>query len=90
EPDAGMRAAAAELAPGANFVEDVGALALRDDIDALVIASPNHLHLDQIEALSVNPRPLLVEKPLYTDMAQAARLEAIAASYKAPVWVAME
>ena len=90
EPDADMRAAAAKLAPDAAFVEDVSAMAQRDDIDALVIASPNHLHIDQIEMLSANPRPLLVEKPLYTDTAQAARLETFAASYKAPVWVAME
>ena len=90
EPDADMRSKAAKLAPDATFVEDVSAMAQRDDIDALVIASPNHLHIDQIEMLSANPRPLLVEKPLYTDTAQAARLEAIAASYKAPVWVAME
>lgn len=92
EPDAGMRAAAAALAPGAAFVPDLGALLARDDLDALVITSPNHLHLGQLEAIAATGRalPVLVEKPLFTDPAQAARLAAFRARYPAPVWVAME
>ena len=90
EPDLQMQQAAAELAPAAVFADDIASFVGRDDIDAVVIASPNYLHIDQIEALMARPRPLLVEKPLYTDPAQAQRLAAITSGYGAPVWVAME
>lgn len=90
EPDQRMRQAAAELAPDAAFADDIASFVARDDIDVMVIASPNHLHMDQIEALVTRPRPLLVEKPLYTDPEQAKKLSAIKAHYSAPIWVAME
>lgn len=92
EPDAGMRAQAATLAPGADFVPDLPALLARPDLDALVITSPNHVHLDQLEAIAASGRalPVLVEKPLFTDAAQAPRLAQFRAGYRAPVWVAME
>ncbi|MGV6849441.1 MAG: Gfo/Idh/MocA family protein [Marinibacterium sp.] len=90
EPDAGMRAAAAPLAPGAVFVDDIAGL-LTHDIDAIVISSPNHLHLAQLEELAgLRALPVLVEKPLFTDPATLTRADAFAASYPAPVWVAME
>ena len=90
EPDLQMQKAAAELAPAAVFTDDIASFVGREDIDAVVIASPNYLHIDQIEALMARPRPLLVEKPLYTNPAQAKRLAAITSGYGAPVWVAME
>ena len=69
EPDLQMQQAAAELAPTAVFADDIASFVGRDDIDAVVIASPNYLHIDQIEALMARPGALLVEKPLYTDPA---------------------
>lgn len=91
EPDAGMRAAALARAPGAVAHDTLGSLLAADGVDALVIASPNHCHVDQLEAIAAaRPRPVLVEKPLYTDTAQVPRLERFAAGYPAPVWVAME
>ena len=42
EPDAEMRARAGALAPGAEMVDSVEALLARDDLDCLLIASPNH------------------------------------------------
>jgi len=89
EPDAAMAAAAQALAPGARLVgspEEV-----LDGTDCVLIASPNHLHLGQLEAIAAaRPLPVLVEKPLFTDPADAPRLAAFAARYPAPVWVAME
>ncbi|MEM6763205.1 MAG: Gfo/Idh/MocA family oxidoreductase, partial [Pseudomonadota bacterium] len=59
-------------------------------IDCLVIASPNHLHVEQLEAaLTARPIPVLVEKPLYTSADQLGALSALAARDPA-VWVAME
>lgn len=91
EPDAGMRAAAAALAPGALFVDGADAVVCHREVNCLLIASPNHLHLGQMERIAeLRPLPVLVEKPLFTDPADAARIAALASGYSAPVWVAME
>ena len=89
EPDAAMRAAARALAPEARVASSFEDL-LADDVDALVVASPNHLHAEQLRAVARRPVPLLMEKPLYADPADAAAIAALAASHPAPVWVAME
>lgn len=91
EPDPGMRAQAAALVPGAAQAATLEDLLARDDLDALVIASPNHLHMAQLETVAaLRPLPVLVEKPLLIREAEAERLIAIRAAYPAPVWVAME
>ncbi len=91
EPDAQMAARAQDLAPRAALVPDLDALLARPDYDCLVIVSPNFRHVEQLEAIAAaRPVPVLVEKPLYTDPADTARLQAFQRAYKAPVWVAME
>lgn len=91
EPDAGMRAAAATLAPGAAFHDSMDAVITDPSVNCLLIASPNHLHLGQLERIAaLRPLPVLVEKPLFTDPADAARVAELARSFPAPVWVAME
>jgi len=91
EPDAGMMAASRALAPGATPCPDIPTLLARDDVDALLIASPNHLHLRQLQEIAaIRPLPVLVEKPLYTSASDEADLQTLAAHYPAPIWVAME
>ena len=91
EPDAGMAAATRALVPGAVQSPDIASLLARDDIDALVIASPNHMHISQLQQIAqTRPLPVLVEKPLYTDEAQVPVLERLITDYPAPIWVAME
>ncbi|GGC19924.1 oxidoreductase [Marivita lacus] len=91
EPDEIMAAAAKAIVPGATLESSIADLLARDDLDCLLVASPNHCHIDALEQIAeLNPLPLLMEKPLYTDAADIARVEAIAASYPAPIWVAME
>ncbi len=91
EPDAGMRAAAAALAPTAVFHDSMEAVIVDPAVNCLLIASPNHMHLAQLERIAaLRPLPVLVEKPLFTNPADAARVAALARSYPAPVWVAME
>ncbi|MEM1129197.1 MAG: Gfo/Idh/MocA family oxidoreductase, partial [Pseudomonadota bacterium] len=91
EPDDAMAAAARSLTPGAQKLPDADTLLARDDIDCVLIASPNHIHVDQLEALARHRAvPVLVEKPLFVDRSERARIDAIAASYPAPIWVAME
>ncbi|NOD64897.1 MULTISPECIES: Gfo/Idh/MocA family protein [unclassified Ruegeria] len=91
EPDPVMAKAAKAIAPDATMVSSVKELLAVEDLDCLVIASPNHLHVDQIcEVAETRPLPLLVEKPLFTDPQDAARLEEVERSYPCPIWVAME
>ena len=91
EPDAGMAEAAARFAPLARFANSVSELLEVDELDCILIASPNHCHVPQMEEIRrKRPLPPLVEKPLFTDPKDVAELEAFKASYPAPVWVAME
>ncbi|MBO6716422.1 MAG: Gfo/Idh/MocA family oxidoreductase [Rhizobiaceae bacterium] len=90
EPDDGMRSIAAELAPDAVMVDSVADV-LKQDIDCLLIASPNQHHFAQLrEIAATKPLPVLVEKPLFIEDGQAGAVKAFGNSYPAPVWVAME
>ncbi len=91
EPNEIMANAAKAIAPNARLVGSVGEMLAMDDVDCLLIASPNHQHVAQFaEIAATRALPLLIEKPLFTDPADAARIDALAAEYPAPVWVAME
>ncbi|MFC6655826.1 Gfo/Idh/MocA family protein [Roseibium salinum] len=91
EPDAAMASAASQFAPDAVFVGSVSELLDVEEIDCILIASPNHCHVPQMEEIRRRrPLPLLVEKPLFTDPKDLAELEAFRAGYPAPVWIAME
>lgn len=91
EPDAAMRARAVELVPGAVFVDSVAAVLAVSAVNCLLIASPNHMHLAQLQVIAATRAlPILCEKPLFTDPADAGSLAALRAAYPAPIWVAME
>jgi predicted dehydrogenase len=91
EPDPGMRAAAAALVPSARMVGSVAEVLAVAEVNCLLIASPNFMHLEQLEEIArIRPLPVLCEKPLFTDPADAPRLAALRAAYPAPIWVAME
>ncbi|WBU65702.1 Gfo/Idh/MocA family oxidoreductase [Paracoccus aerodenitrificans] len=89
EPDRAMRDAALALAPNATAVESVSQLVAMSD--CIVIASPNPLHLGQLEEIgAARAVPVLVEKPLFTQPDDLARLQRFQSEFAAPVWVAME
>jgi myo-inositol 2-dehydrogenase / D-chiro-inositol 1-dehydrogenase len=92
EPDAAMRAASSEFAAHAEFAHDLPELLARADVDAWVVTSPNHCHAEQLQQLaaSPNPKPVLLEKPACTHLGDVTALKALAASYGAPIWTAME
>jgi predicted dehydrogenase len=91
EPDADMRARAQALVPGAVMVGSLAEVLAVEAVNCLLIASPNHLHLPQLEEIAaIRPLPVLCEKPLFTDPADAPRLAALRAAYPATIWVAME
>lgn len=91
EPDAGMRDLAAKAVPDALMVDSIEDLLAVEAVNCLLIASPNYLHLAQMEQIAaIRPLPVLVEKPLFTAPEDAPRLAALRVAYPAPIWVAME
>src|SRR5579859_7458466 len=60
---------------GADFVTtDYRALLARPEVTAAIIATDEHLHVDPILAAVERGVPMLIEKPLATDLAQSARV----------------
>jgi predicted dehydrogenase len=91
EPDAGMRSEIALLVPKARFTESEEEVIRAEDVDALVITSPNYLHARQLELISaIRPMPVLVEKPVCTSLEQLRALQSMEKNYPSPIWVAME
>ena len=91
EPDKSMRDLAKTVEPKVAFADSISDLLDHEALDCLLIASPNFCHLDQLEEIAAKrPLPILVEKPLFTDSNDIARMSDFIASYPAPVWVAME
>lgn len=91
EPNSEQADISLRLAPGAQMVGSLEALLDIPDLDCLLVASPNHMHVDQFAAIAQKrPLPLLIEKPLFTDSGQARKLADLMETYPAPVWVGME
>ncbi|KKD59297.1 oxidoreductase [Grimontia sp. AD028] len=91
EPNAEMRKKAHALVPTARSVEGLDELLEANDIDALVIATPNFQHAEQLLGIiSRSSLPILIEKPICTQIDDVARLVETAKSHPAPIWVAME
>ena len=88
EPAAGMRSVSSRLVPQARFVETEEELKRATDVDALVITSPNYLHTRQLERISsIRPIPVLVEKPVCTNLEQIRALQTLDEHYPSPIWV---
>ncbi|MEP3639370.1 MAG: Gfo/Idh/MocA family oxidoreductase [Paracoccaceae bacterium] len=91
EPDADMALEVSKLVPDALLVPSLDDLLNVQDLDCLLVVSPNHLHAKQLHEIArIRPLPLLVEKPLFTDPDDTDRMLTLRASYPAPIWVAME
>ena len=90
DPDATMRAAAADQAPAARAFGDYREMLSASLCDAYIIAGPNDLHFDMMKDVLPTGKPILCEKPLCTTSAHCREIIALAAARQAPVWVAME
>ena len=91
DPVPELAQAASSRAGGVYIVSSIQELASLKTLDAIIIVSPNYLHIDHLEEVSRHCHlPILCEKPLYTSPDQEARLDALTASHPAPIWVAME
>ncbi|MGB0905611.1 MAG: Gfo/Idh/MocA family protein, partial [Mangrovicoccus sp.] len=67
DPDDEQAGLALKIAPNAKRLASLQDLLEFPELDALVIASPNFLHISQlVEIGRKRPLPVLVEKPLFT------------------------
>lgn len=76
DPSADAVALAAELAPGLEPAAGPEALVARGDLDLLYIASPPRFHMAQAALAVDRGLPVLCEKPLAVDLAEAAAMVA--------------
>ena len=91
DPDKCMRERAASLAgDNCRSFHDHGDLLSAGGIDALLIASPNHTHIDILRDIMPADLPILTEKPLATTVEDCQEILAMQNRRTAPVWVAME
>lgn len=91
EPDDTMAARSLALAPGARRAASLAEVVTGDDVDCLVITSPNFRHAEQLHEIArLRPLPVLVEKPACTRIEDVRALAELARHYPAPIWVAME
>ncbi|CCO44711.1 oxidoreductase domain-containing protein [Vibrio nigripulchritudo ATCC 27043] len=91
EPDGGMRDKIHQLNASIEFESSIENLLNRKDLDAILIASPNHCHADQlVQVIKSTALPILVEKPIITSLDDADRIRKAAHHHPAPIWVAME
>ncbi|TPW28370.1 Gfo/Idh/MocA family protein [Pararhizobium mangrovi] len=91
--DEGSRREASTFAADDSvFFDDLKGLLASNSVDALVIATPNDTHgavMAEIFESGVE-LPILLEKPVCTDIEQVRWLSEAARQYRAPIWVGME
>lgn len=91
DPDAAMQAENRIMLPDARFCHDLDELLSVNDFDALLIVSPNYQHAEQLlKVLERTKLPILVEKPICTNLEDVARIRKAVVEHPAPIWVAME
>lgn len=79
DPSPAAMARIAALEPHAGCVTDLDALLARPDLDAVYVATPNHLHAPLVEAAARAGKHVLCEKPMATTLADAERMVAACA-----------
>jgi len=91
DPSAASREQAAEIVEGkVQLFEDHRDLLGSGLCDALVIASPNHTHIQMMRDALATDLHILVEKPLVTKVADGIEMIERAKGRKGIVWVAQE
>jgi len=77
-------------AEGVRCFADVPSMLAATDLDAVIIASPNHTHHAVLQPLFGSGLHILCEKPLATTVADARDLAMRAAAHNGVFWVGME
>jgi len=73
-----------------TIYRDLSEACLDDAVDAIVIATPNHTHRDVLHAAAESGKPLLLEKPMATTLADAMDIVNLAREYPAVIQLGMQ
>jgi len=94
DPDAGSREEAKAQAKALGQViaayDDAEAMLAEAQPDAVIIASPNHTHIDAVRPAMEAGCAILLEKPMCTTVADAKALREAAHAYPKLFWVGLE
>jgi predicted dehydrogenase len=71
---------------GGDHTDDHAALIRRDDVDAVIVTSYTSAHAEHVELAAEAGKPVLLDKPIATTMADADRI--VAAGERVPVMLA--
>jgi predicted dehydrogenase len=88
----GPSVAAARTAAGADVPAhpDVVSMLAAEELDAVVVSTPNHTHREVLEPLWSTSLHLMVEKPLCTTVEDCVAVREAAARHDGVVWVGLE
>ena len=70
--------------------EDYREILEADDIDALVVASPNYTHIDIMRDIFSTDKHVMLEKPMSTTLADAVEIHKGAMAHAGIVWIGLE
>lgn len=93
DPDANSRQWSLDACAGIfkpQVFEDYRALMASDNVDALVIASPNHTHASVMREAFRTDKHIMLEKPMCTTIEDCLEIESLASQHPGIVWVALE
>lgn len=91
DPDEEQRQLSSACAPEASLHAEISEFLNRDDLEAIVIATPNFTHFEILaQILEGPPRALLVEKPAVTTEEQVREIRTRATHWDQPIWIGME
>lgn len=73
---------------GVAYCAGAAEMAAREDVDALLIVSQSHHHVDAVRAAAAAGKPALIEKPLAMTVAECDEIAALVRDTKLPAMVA--
>jgi predicted dehydrogenase len=87
---ASLDAARAEVGDSLRCHDDVSDMVEAEELDVVVVSTPNSTHRSVLEPLWGRPLHLMIEKPLCTTVEDAALVRERAAEHPGVVWVGLE
>jgi predicted dehydrogenase len=90
DPDRGSLELSGQMVPEAARYEDYRRMIDNEDLDAVVVASPNHTHVDVLLDLMPTDLHIMVEKPLCITVEECRRVVAAQQSRAAMTWMGLE
>ena len=90
EPNKVQRSMCQEHIPNVEF-NSLESLNFKDDIDGVIVCTPNHTHFDILRFLfKSNIKNILLEKPAVTKPSDVFKIKKMAQSWGGKIWVGME